>query len=271
MKRIFLLLLLTTTGCLFLTSAQGDNTAIVLEKLFGRLSLNIPDNEKIRANDSIEFIIDSYVRSDSVFDHKYTNLKYLGQIISRDVRLKIVSWNVLLKDSPSRYYCYFINRKREGNRINKLISGYRKETIRTDTVYSEDNWYGALYYDMRPVKKDNQVYWMILGIDYGNPAITRKIIDVLSFNSKDEIIFGKKWFENGKTAKFREVLEYSFNAVISLRFLSDKLIVFDHLVPVSNGYENNREFYGPDFSYDAYHFEKGAWQLRINVDARNKE
>ena len=29
--------------------------------------------------------------------------------------------------------------------------------------------------------------------------------------------------------------------------------------------------YGPDFSYDAYHFEKGAWQLRINVDARNKE
>ncbi len=120
------------------------------------------------------------------------------------------------------------------------------DPVRTDTTYNEKDWYGALYYDLRPLKKENKGSWMILGIDYGNPSVTKKIIDVLTFTREGGLIFGKKWFAEGDAVKFREVLEYSHTAVISLRFISDKKIVFDHLVPIDPAMKGNREFYAPD-------------------------
>ncbi|HQG76265.1 MAG TPA: hypothetical protein PLS58_02165 [Bacteroidales bacterium] len=254
-----------------LAVVRENNPEDELSRLFGRIASGIPDQQKILASDSIRLIIDSYVYSDSIFSHEFSNLKYLGQITSKDSRMKIITWNLPLKENPGRYYCYFINRRKEGNRILRLSANYNPDNIRTDTSYFQEDWYGALYYDMRPVRKGNEVFWMILGIDYGNPAITRKVIDVLSFDDADRPVFGKKWFDTGTEVKYREVLEYSFTAVISLRFMSDKMIVFDHLVPISPEYLNNREFYGPDYSYDAYRFDKGTWHLRLDVDARNKE
>ncbi len=271
MKARLLILLLCSIFISSLAATGGKDASDELNRLFGRLNSKIPDQEKILVNDSIISIIDSYVRSDSIFTHEFAGLKFLGQIKSGDSKMKIVSWNMLLRESPARYFCYFINRRKEGNKILGLTADYSSENIRTDTVYSPENWYGALYYDLRPVKRGNETFWMLLGIDYGNPAITRKVIDVLSFTPGDDPVFGKKWFNDGTNVKYREVLEYSFTAVISLRFMSDKLIIFDHLVPISPVHANNREFYGPDFSYDAYRFEKGIWQLKINVDARNEE
>jgi hypothetical protein len=58
---------------------------------------------------------------------------------------------------------------------------------------------------------------------------------------------------------------------MSLRFSSDSSIVFDHLVPFSPALMDDRQYYGPDYSFDAYNFENCLWRLTINVDARNKE
>jgi hypothetical protein len=250
---------------------KNNDTQVILRNLFAGITSDISDSEKLGKNDSIQIIINSYIRSDSVFVHRFNDIRYLGQITSKDSRLKIIAWNLLLRDTTSRYYCYFINKQKDSNKIYKLTAMYNKDPVRVDEIYSQNDWYGAMYYDLRPVKKDNQVFWMLLGIDYGNPAITRKIIDVLSFTPDGGMVFGKKWFQSGPVTKYREVLEYGFAAVISLRFLNDKFIVFDHLVPVSPEYKDNREFYGPDFSYDAYRYEKGVWQFKVNVDVRNPE
>ena len=60
--------------------------------------------------------------------------------------------------------------------------------------------------------------------------------------------------------------------MMSLRFRSDSSIVFDHLVPFSSSENEDRLLYGPDYSFDAYNFENGMWNLKINVDElRNKE
>ncbi len=79
------------------------------------------------------------------------------------------------------------------------------------------------------------------------------------------------YLAQGMQAKYREVLEYSSEAVVSLKFVSDKSIVFDHLVPVSPQLKDNREYYGPDFSYDSYNLEKGLWIFKSNVDIRNRK
>jgi hypothetical protein len=275
MRRIilYLIILLTiSTGIVDGQTTEND-TPQVLENLFLRLLTNYEDSDRLRINDSISSIIDNYVKSDTVFNHRFRNLHYLGQITSADSLLKIVTWNLVLGSGQSSYFCYLI-RKREtgnGNKIYRLITGYRENQVRTDTTYNGQDWYGALYYDIRPYLIDNNKSWILLGIDYGNPFITRKIIDVLSFTKQDSIIFGKKWFDTGENKKFRDVFEYASNGIMSLRFSSDSSIVFDHLVPFSPNLKDDRQYYGPDYSYDAYYYVDGIWKLKINIDVRNKE
>lgn len=253
--------------------APVNDTPQVLEKLYDRLLSNYIDIDRLRINDSIRFIIDSYVKSDTVFNHRFKNLRYLGQITSPDSLLKIVTWNLVLGSDQSRYFCYFIRKTEPGkeNRIYRLTATYREDQVTTDTVYTEPDWYGALYYDIKPYIINDKKCWILLGIDYGNPFISRKIIEVLSFTPDASIIFGKKWFASGEKIKFREVFEYASTGMMSLRFISDISIVFDHLVPFSPALKDDLQYYGSDYSYDAYIFENGLWRLKINVDTRNKE
>jgi len=58
---------------------------------------------------------------------------------------------------------------------------------------------------------------------------------------------------------------------MSLRFLTDDSVVFDHLVSFSQTDRNNREFFAPDYSYDAYIKEDGLWKFKLNIDVRNSE
>jgi hypothetical protein len=273
MKRIFVVLILAASGIFSIAEGQarGQDTSLTLEKLFSRLDTCTEDADRLRINDSIEFIIGNYAESDTVFTHKFANLKFLGQVTSKNSQLKIITWNLLLKDSESRYYCYFIHNSGKKNQVHRLEGKYSEAQVKSDTIYSEKDWYGALYYDLRLYKKENQSYWVLLGIDLGNPSITRKIIDVLSFIPDGGIVFGKKLFASGEVTKYREVLEYSSEAVISLKFLTDKSIIFDHLVPVSPALKGKKEYYGPDFSYDAYNIEKGIWRFKSDVDVRNKK
>ena len=275
MRRIILYLILITSISTSMAKGQKtlNDTPQVLEKLYGRLVNNFVDNDRIRINDSIRLIIDSYVESDTIFNHRFTNLRYLGQITSPDSLLKIITWNLVLRSGPSRYYCYFIRKPESGKeiRIYRLTATYRENPVMTDTIYTESDWYGALYYDLKPCITNNKRCWVLLGIDYGNSFISRKIIEVLSFTPENSIIFGKKWFVSGEEIKFRDVFEYASNGMMSLRFKSDSSIVFDHLVPFSPAQQDDRQYYGPDYSYDAYNFENDFWRVTINVDARNKE
>jgi hypothetical protein len=251
----------------------SNDPALVLEKLYTRLVSTSDDNDRLRINDSIKIIIESYAASDTVFYHRFNNLRYLGQITSPDSLVKIITWNLVLKNEASRYFCYFIKQQQQDkkNRVYSLTTTYGAAAVSTDTLYSASDWYGALYYDIKPCFNDNKQYWILLGVDYGNLLITRKIIEVLSFTADDSIIFGKKWFISGDEIKYRDVFEYGSSGVMSLRFNSEKSIFFDHLVPFIPVMGNDRQYYGADYTYDAYNYENGFWKLTFNVDARNKE
>jgi hypothetical protein len=255
------------------SQVSAKTTPQVLQGLFDRLVDNYNDNDRIRLNDSIRMILDGYVKSDTVFTHKFTNLRYLGQIMSPDSLLKIITWNLVLENEPGRYFCYFIRKQEHGgeNKIYRLSASYNENPVRTDTTYTESIWYGGLYYDLKPYIIDNRRCWVLLGIDYGNSFISRKIIEVLNFSNDDSIIFGRKWFASGDDVKYRDVFEYASNAMMSLKFRSDSSIVFDHLVPFSASHKDDRQYYGPDYSVDEYKLAGGLWKLTINVDARNPE
>ncbi len=253
--------------------AQSQGTEEMLENLFSRILDTRSDTERIRINDSINFIIDSYVTSDLIFSHRFENLRYLGQILSPDSRVKIITWNLILTDGTNWYFCYFIRRGENGreNHIYKLKGVNMDEAPRTDIIYSPDDWYGALYYNIQPFRAGKETCYVVLGLDYGSLSVSRKIIDVLSFTDEGDIIFGKKCFIRGDETKLREVLEYAADGVVTLRLHNKKTIVFDHLVPISSGQEDNPEYYGTEFSFDAYKLKKGLWRFAKNVEVKNKQ
>lgn len=256
---------------------EGQNTqlpvSIDLEKLFGRLLTVNKDSVRISVNDSIMSIVDSYVKSDTIFAHRFNNVRFLGQITSPDSIIKIVTWNLYLRDQPGRYYLYMIRKFPETNsrKVYRLFAEYDSSAILTDTIYRESNWYGALYYDIRPQIISGKACWVLLGIDYGNFNITRKVIEVISFDRDDNIQFGLKSFLSDDRILDRIVFEYSATATMTLRFGGDDSVIFDHLVPFSPELVNDRKYYGPHYSNDAYVLENGFWKFELNVDARNVE
>jgi hypothetical protein len=97
------------------------------------------------------------------------------------------------------------------------------------------------------------------------------MIETLSFAGEDSVVLGKKCFEKEGRKTFREVFGYSSTATMTLRFTSDTTIVFDHLVPFSAALNDKRQYYGPDYSYDAFILENGVWKFSLNVDVRNRQ
>lgn len=269
--RIFILYLLFTvvfTGSLQAQEYPVQNDAI--SALFARLTESSNDDERLQINDSIKAFAREYSACDSVFSFTY-DARYLGQITSPDSLIKLITWNLLLESGKNKYFCYIVKKGNgSGNNIYELAGEYSSNPILTDTTYTISDWYGALYYDIRPFSDGQKTCWIILGLNYGNSDVSRKIIDVIEFTGGNPV-FGRKIFQTTTGVKYREVFEYASLGSMSLRFASDSTIVFDHLVPITESAENGKKYLGPDFSYDAYVIEDGKWIFKLNIDARNKE
>jgi len=250
--------------------SQQPESGEILQELFYGIVDTRNNEERIQLNDSIIKIIDKYVESERVLDHRFTDLRYLGQILSPDSRLKIITWNLNLTDGTNKYFCYLIRKAKKGkpNEIFKLTAVNMDEPPSINTTYSEENWYGALYYAVQPFRYKRETCYVLLGLDYTNLLVSTKIIDVLTFTEDGGIIFGKDCFIKEGEKRFRELLKYSSDGVAILRFNNRKSIIFDHLVPVSQVRRNSPEYYVPEFSFDAYVLKKGMWRFKENFEPK---
>ena len=249
---------------------KNDHVGATLLDLFTRLSVDSDVTERIKLNDSIRLFAGRYAASDSVFKKRY-RIRSLGQITSPDSSLKIITWNFLRSGYDGKYFCYLVKKEPGKNIVCSLASPYRTDSIDTDKSIKSSDWYGALYYDARRCPGNENDCWLLTGLDYGNPDISKKVIDVLTFLPDGSVSFGKKWFRTPSGLRSRVVFEYSSSGLMTLRFSSDTTIIFDHLVPFSPDKVKDHSFYGPDYSYDKYAFRNGNWIFIRNVDVRNKE
>ncbi|MEY5041620.1 MAG: hypothetical protein RLZZ414_1168, partial [Bacteroidota bacterium] len=143
------------------------------------------------------------------------------------------------------------------------------------TTQDTSKWLGCVYYSMVPPKKYNDDYYILFGWDGNGSKTKKKIIEVVKFNKQGIPTFGKDIFvsEEFKAPRgkkiFRIVMEYASNVSITLHYdLNMNMIVFDHLSPTNERLKGVRAAYVPDFSFDAFKYEKGKWNHLSDVDAR---
>lgn len=206
-------------------------------------------------------------------------MPYLGKCYSNDGELRLYTWNYPLQDKTHGYGGYIQCRPTKRSRKQHpiaLTTSSEAYIPKEGERISPANWYGALYYKAIKAKKDGQDYYLLLGW-CGNDALSdAKIVETLkiSQNKKTATFGGTRAFLAKKKSANRVVLQYNSSAKVTVDYNdAEKRIVMDHLSPSEPFYKDIYSYYGPDFSYDAYAYDKktGQWRLEEDIDQKNKE
>ncbi len=241
--------------------------------LFDSLRVSPSDIEKKEINDKITKLFTEELQNPASFSNPYSSLNFVGKVLSDDGKVKIYTWNYPLTNKTYNYGG-FIQYKTKNKTIKTIPLAIKTESYLPTSgkrILTND-WYGALYYKIIPVKYKKENYYVLLGWAGNNAASNYKLIEILNFDEKGNASFGKPVLKQKNKTLQRFILEYSADAKVSLAYDSKiRKIIFDHLVPPEPVYTNVYSYYGPDFTYDAFKLQKGKWNFEDNIDAKNKE
>lgn len=248
------------------------NNEIILQQLFTSATGIKADSEKIKIYDKIDQLFSETLKMPEAFSYPFDTLRNTGKIISKDGKVRIFTWNLLLSNAAQRYYGYILYKPNntESHIVFRLTYRSDMSEIPLFTGLNQNSWYGALYYEIVERKWENTVLYTLLGYDPHNLFISRKIIDCIYFKD-NELYIGAPVFKTGKNIQYRLLFTYSAKVTMSLKYHDNlKMIVFDHLSPSSSSYTGLYQYYGPDFSFDGLKFNDGYWVLVEDIDVRNK-
>lgn len=203
-----------------------------------------------------------------------SQIKGIGIVVSDDSKVGLVTWDSRMQGGNHRYFGIVFTPRSNSDTLVPTILRHRNNIIDISPYQTvrDTAWYGCLYYDIISCRGKENNYYILLGFDYFTLFSTIKLIETLVITENGKPLFGKPVLVNNGRSKCREVFEYSEDAVMSLRYFPVKRrIVFDHLSPVRPSLEGSYQFYGPDFTYDAYSFDKGIWYYLSDVDVRTNE
>jgi hypothetical protein len=193
----------------------------------------------------------------------------MARVDAPDGQFRLLTWNLPRTDGGHRFEGMLLYP--HGKRITLVELRDMSGSIPAPEVpeLGPDRWYGALYYEVIPVKRGGKTYYTLLGWKGHSKVETRKVIDVLHFKG-GQPRFGAPLFGSGRIRAHRKVYGYSFQAVMMLRYEpAQRRILLDHLSPMRADMEGQWAFYGPDLSYDAYVWDKDHWRFERDVDARD--
>lgn len=225
------------------------------------------DAEKKKFNKNLKLQFKDYLSIDKDVNYKFTQLKSVGIIDSPDEKVRIINWNVELTDQFQLYNCFIINKMAtdEKERIFDLVDNSMMIPEQPTDILSQNEWYGALYYQIIPVKKGSKSYYTLLGWDGATSASNKKLIDVMYFNG-NQLKFGAPIFSVKNKIQRRIFFEHSETTTMSLKYEEKyNRIIFDHLSPEAPGLEGHYAFYVPDMSYDAFYLKGDKWTLKEDV------
>jgi len=241
----------------------------LLQDLFVQLySDSLSDTEPVLT--SLLEIMPDVLSAEGAMDFPWSGLNRIGVVTSEDKMIRMFTWHITDDPDHHRYFGFIQVAVKKGKiKLFTLHDNGKSQRKVTRLDQSTDDWYGKLYYKIITSSYKRKTFYTLLGMDFNNSRSTIKTIEALSIQ-RSQPRYVKELFFNGKDYQDRLVLEYSSQVAISVRFDQGLgMITFDHLVPFHPIYENNYEFYGPEGSFDGLELEKGIWNLRTDIDARN--
>lgn len=247
------------------TCAQVDLKARIsadLERLPQATDL-LQDSINVAIKQAMRLLLD---RNDAL-TASYDDLA-MTHVAAPDRGFHLFTWNLPRADGHHDFEGILLTRTAGGQALYELRDMTAKLPSPEVPELGPERWYGALYYEVIPVKKGGRTYYTLLGWKGYSNAETRKVIEVLSFkNGKPR--FGAPLFGKGKLRPMRRVFGYARHVTMTLRYdPALEAIIMDHLSPLRPDLKDQWAFYGPDMTHDGYFWHKGEWWFGPELDLR---
>jgi len=273
MRLVFYIFLLFFATSIYGQDVNMEEAELELERLLLDLRSAENDQDKKTKNDLLRIEMEKVLLNEEAMTYPFSKLSTIGFIDSPDKQMRIVNWNIEQDNLSQNYTCFVIHydKKKKEQFVTELIDVSFGMPTQPTEILTSDNWYGALYYKIIPVKKGARTLYTVIGWDYYTEMSQVKLIDVIYFSGVN-VKIGSPIFKVGKETKKRVFYEHSKKAVMYLNYEEDReRIMMDHLSPESPSMKKFREFYIPDLSYDAFIYDKKKWVLKEDVIGVNPE
>lgn len=277
--KTYLLLLLSLSICCQTYATDVDTTFIVESEAAMRgLIQDVLTNKNLKireeASQELEELLEKTLNQKGSLEHDFSELKGVSITQPEDKALRIFTWQLYV-DKDHYQYRGFIQTK-EG-KVYRLQD--KSDDMRTVefSILKPENWYGALYYNMKEFKSEGKTMYLLFGYDAFDFYNRRKLLDVLYFDNSGRPRFGKTVLEmkdgSGRMRKVKRfVMEYSSSVNVTLNYSKEQdMIIYDHLIygsPIKGAGPSNV----PDGSYSGMQLGKdGAWKYIDKVHKDDPE
>lgn len=231
-------------------------------------------------NDSIEnqrfaacrALIPALVRAlkvENSFNYPFSRLKSLSILSPPDSSFRIITWQLFVNDSTYQYYGSIQRNSRDLQLFALRDKRSELEYLPVSDQLKPDNWYGALYYNLRQFEGREGRQYLLFGYDAFSFFEKRKVIDVLSFDKTGNPTFGAPIFERETDApnlpEQRLIFEYSAETSVRVNWDEEyQMVLFDHLIAMPSPFGRGMT-HVIDGSYDGLKLEKGRWKYITQV------
>ena len=199
------------------------------------------------------------------FYFPFDSVQGISKLYAPDSTFRIFTWGLLYDDFYSRQRGAIQLRTRDGSlKLIPLRDVSEFTNNAADSVRGKTNWIGAIYYNMIKREYRGKNYYTLFGIDYNNVRSTKKWIEVLTFNEKNEPVFGGPIFSYErdsvkKAPQYRFGLEYKKDARVLANFIEEvDMILVDHLISETNEPDDKWTMV-PDGDNEGFKWENGKW------------
>ncbi|MEO7530894.1 MAG: hypothetical protein ABIS69_05765 [Sediminibacterium sp.] len=200
------------------------------------------------------------------FSYPFDSLKAISHLYAPDSSFRIFTWQVMKDFTYYRQKGAIQFHTKDGSL--KLIPLYDASPFTdhpVDSVRTNQQWIGAVYYNIVQKTFNNKNYYTLIGYDENDARSTKKWIEVLTFDDNSRPVFGGRYFnypnEEGKPPQpaYRFYMEFKKDANAKLNYDAElDMITFAKLTS-EIGEPTSHHTYIPTGSFEGFKWANGKW------------
>jgi len=211
------------------------------------------------------------------FEYPFDSVVTISKLYAPDSTFRIFTWEIQRDESYYHQDGAIQMKTKDGAlKLFPLFDASDFAGVPTDSVRTNKNWIGAIYYNVVMKEYKGKKYYTLFGYDDNDMSATRKWLEVLTFDANGQPVFGGNYFDyvndeiKAPQPVNRFLFEYEKDARARLVYDSDlNMIVFDHLISESNEPQKKYTLI-PDGDYEGFKWNNGKWVHVSKIFAEQK-
>jgi hypothetical protein len=200
------------------------------------------------------------------FYYTFDSILTVSQIYAPDSTFRIFTWQFTRDENFYRQRGAIQMRTDDGSlKLTPLFDVSDYTNAPADSVRTNKNWIGAIYYGIVQKSFNNKNYYTLIGFDDNSVRSTKKWIEVLTFDEDGNPRFGGPFFSilsdsaRGPHIQPRFEIEYKKDGRARMNYDRElDLIIYDHLISQDNEPEKKYTLI-PDGDYQGFKWTDGRW------------